>query len=160
MSEHEWVRKSLRERLQAVRDAGTKPLHVEIERLRGLLRETRRCVEFCTQDRWDFEPMARDAELLARVDAELTGDQPAAAHWACCGEDLPIGRLTCPTCGNDGPGVYGCRNYECDLQIDHEGPCRRVTDKPSAPPSGNVRLGGTEYVSEPLTWPPTGDVKP
>lgn len=68
MNDHEWANNSLRLALQHIKDAETKPLHVEIERLRGLLR------------------MVKDAAIERRgEDFNLTREQWASIHAALSG---------------------------------------------------------------------------
>lgn len=85
MSDHEFVNRSLQNALQLIRDEATKPLHVEIQRLRGLLRElldshTAMMPSFeqgvAAQDAWAER---RDAARVAAYDALRGADQPSDA---------------------------------------------------------------------------------
>jgi hypothetical protein len=53
MTEETWANQSLRRALQNIQDEATKPLHEELERLRGRLTEI---IGFCAQEGNDGEP--------------------------------------------------------------------------------------------------------
>lgn len=86
MSDREWANQSLRQALQNIKDAETKPLHIEIERLTRRLEGATRLL-----NAWHFEyHYGRRLEgidddtttWLGGIDVpDRTADQPAAAQY-------------------------------------------------------------------------------
>ena len=115
MSDREFVNKSLQSALQLIRDEATKPLHVEIERLRGALQQI--------VDAEGFDVNAAHFRQLALTALAGAAVQPNLArgchrsHPQSKPERIPTSTVTasdsadvCPACLNR--GEWPCDNTE------------------------------------------------